>query len=203
MKLYRGYGVLKRLKTGTKLHIFLTFKCTLKCSYCANEFYHNSKPKSKTLTPDEWMDLIESFPVKIREVTLTGGEPMLYKGFSELVNKILATGRFVKVITNLTLDNGLAVNSSYRVRYWATYHGSEASLIVPHQLSWIQRLEEYRKKFRVDVVELETNYIKGSIRKKIFNTEIEWDACIDHKYLIYAPDGSFYLTTREMYNEHI
>ena len=197
MKLYRGYGVLKRLRRGINLHIFLTFKCTLNCSYCANEFYQDSKPLSAILTPDEWMEKIESFPVKIREVTLTGGEPMLYPGFVTLCNKILDSGRFIKVITNLTRNTGLNVKSSYRIRYFATWHN------ISDLTCWVERLKEYRKKFRVDATELETSKIKGSTRKKIFDSDKDKDDCIDHKYLIYAPDGSFTLTTRDMYNNHL
>jgi MoaA/NifB/PqqE/SkfB family radical SAM enzyme len=68
--------------------VFLTFKCSLGCSYCINNF--NSKPSySQELTGEQWikhLNRIESRPDL--PITLQGGEPTVHKDFYKIVNGI-------------------------------------------------------------------------------------------------------------------
>ena len=193
MKLNKGFGVLKRLKRGIRVHIYPTLDCTLKCKYCVNLFKTGERPKIDEISVSDWMQIIETFPVKIREVVLSGGEPMKYKDFHKLVNRILDSGRFVTVWTNLTLNNGLKCKSSYRLRFGASYHNC-------YNLDkWSIRLKKYRKKFRVDIDELETTFINGSNSKHILKTEDEQNYCLNRPKLSFAPDGKLHKCLGDVY----
>lgn len=66
---------------------FLTFSCNFKCHYCINK-YNNLQPYSQMSTMD-WIDGLNRIKTRSdRPITLTGGEPTLYKGFYDLVDGI-------------------------------------------------------------------------------------------------------------------
>ena len=77
----------------------LTNLCNLRCSFCFQE----RKKNPNRMFKDDWLDVISDIPINSR-ITLTGGEPLAYKGFSEIfieANK----NNYTNVITNGTLLN--------------------------------------------------------------------------------------------------
>jgi MoaA/NifB/PqqE/SkfB family radical SAM enzyme len=61
----------------------LTNRCNLKCSFCFQE-----KDRIEgSLTTEEWLELIDQLP-EYAHVTLTGGEPFLFKGFEEVFKAV-------------------------------------------------------------------------------------------------------------------
>jgi len=86
MLLWKRYGLQRRLRRGDSLLLFLTFRCTLHCDYCALKYIDGKYPKSSEITLSDWKRIVKSFPRKIREVKITGGEPMIMPYFTELVN---------------------------------------------------------------------------------------------------------------------
>ncbi len=70
------YAIRKRFKRGITLTIALTWKCNLMCPKCALAC-DGEMPKDTSESID-WTEYIKSFPVKIREIYLTRGEPHLY-----------------------------------------------------------------------------------------------------------------------------
>lgn len=72
----------------------LTNLCNLACSFCFQE----RKRKSDAMSKDEWIKVIDSLPADSR-ITLTGGEPIVFKGFEEIFGR--ACEKFeVNIITN-------------------------------------------------------------------------------------------------------
>ena len=72
----------------------LTNLCNLACNFCFQE----RKKKSDAMNKEEWLAVIDSLPVGSR-ITLTGGEPVVFRGFKEIFQK--ACEKFeVNIITN-------------------------------------------------------------------------------------------------------
>ncbi len=79
--------------------LVLTNLCNLRCSFC----FQARKKRPDAMTKDQWLKFIDQIPEGSR-VTLTGGEPLVFKGFEEIFNK--ATEKcFVNIISNGVLLN--------------------------------------------------------------------------------------------------
>lgn len=71
-----------------ELAVFIRFKgCNLNCTYCDTKWANTSYCEYEELTPEQIVDYIRSTGVK--NVTLTGGEPLLQKDIDILIEKIL------------------------------------------------------------------------------------------------------------------
>ena len=188
MRLKYGYGLLKRLRRGVKLNIYLTMKCNLNCSYCCWKWGDGKMPIVKDrLTLRDWQQRIRRFPMKIREISISGGDPMGVDYFAELVNWCLNEGYFVNVFTNLSLKR-YVIKPSYRLKFSATYHENLDRKI------FCQNLRFYREKYRVDIDEIRTNEFPDSMKKKECKVE---DAIRDLPEcnclgFIYIPDGALF-----------
>jgi len=91
------YYFLLRFKRGIDAGIYITWKCNFQCSYCPIV-----KNCEQEWTCDEFLDLIKTFNLKIRQIAISGGEPTLKLGIVDFVNKLLDMGFFVCVFTNLS-----------------------------------------------------------------------------------------------------
>ena len=80
----------------------LTNKCNLNCHFCFQE----RKGRKGSLNKDEWIDLCNQLP-DYAHVTLTGGEPLVFKGFEEVFKKV--TEKFTCNI----ITNGLLLNDDF------------------------------------------------------------------------------------------
>lgn len=137
------YGIMKKLGRGIRMSCFLTFRCTLDCYYCTLRA-GGGYPTSEEMSLHEWIKIIKRFPEKIREIVISGGEPMLHKDFVPFVQFLLDRGYYVTVYTNLSLKKGLELKPSRRLRFEASLHSSVRGNKPFY-------LKEYQEKFRVDV----------------------------------------------------
>jgi|AACY02.1.fsa_nt_gi MoaA/NifB/PqqE/SkfB family radical SAM enzyme len=80
----------------------LTNKCNLNCNFCFQE----RKGRKGSLNKDEWISLIDQLP-EYAHVTLTGGEPLVFKGFEEVFLKVTE-----KHTCNI-ITNGLMINDKF------------------------------------------------------------------------------------------
>jgi len=188
MKIKYGYGLLKRLRRGVKLNIYLTMKCNLNCDYCCWKFGDGKTPIIKNeLTLRDWQQRIKRFPQRIREISISGGEPMLVSCFVNLVNWCLDEGYFVNVFTNLSyLKQG--IKRSYKLKFCATYH--EDMMLGKFK----RHLRNYRNLYRVDIDEIRTNEFKDSMKKKeckVGDVIIDLPEC-NCLGFIYMPDGALF-----------
>lgn len=184
------YGLMKRLRRGFRVQLFLTFKCNLDCGYCTLKFADGEMPVSETMQLEDWQHVItDHFPHKIREVVLTGGEPMILPYYSELVNWMLSRGLFVTVYSNLMTSGGLKVNPSYRYRIASTYHHSAS------KEKFEKMLEKYREKYRVDIEEIgDTKKIEASHLKPYSSLEYT-EEC---RGFFYTPEGRLFTNFNQM-----
>ena len=85
------------LKQG-ELALFIRFAgCNLRCSYC-DTTYSFENPKYN----DETVDDLCNYAIKcnIKNITLTGGEPLLQKEIKELIKKLSYLGFEIEIETN-------------------------------------------------------------------------------------------------------
>jgi len=82
--------------------LVLTNLCNLRCSFCFQE----KKSSPNSMSTSEWINIIKQFP-KYSRVTLTGGEPFIFKGFKEVFHEV-ASNYDCNIISNgLPLDREL------------------------------------------------------------------------------------------------
>src|SRR5690349_24381743 len=79
----------------TYLRVSVTDRCDLRCVYCMSERMV-FLPKAEVLTIEELDEVASTFvSLGVRKLRLTGGEPLVRKGFMDLVGRLsrhLATG---------------------------------------------------------------------------------------------------------------
>lgn len=87
-----------------QLAVFIRFKgCNLRCSYCDTMWANESNAPFETMTPQDIYAYILSSRVK--NVTLTGGEPLLREGMTELLTILKSSAELrVEVETNGAVD---------------------------------------------------------------------------------------------------
>ena len=84
--------------------VFIRFKgCNLKCSYCDTSWANEPDCAYEELSPEELCAFADGSG--IRNVTLTGGEPLLNKEIGRLIELLLTDGRhYVEIETNGSVD---------------------------------------------------------------------------------------------------
>ena len=78
----------------------LTNLCNLACSFCFQE----RKKRSDRMSSDNWLDLIDQIPSNSR-ITLTGGEPLVFKNFDKIFKKANEVAETNIVTNGLLLDD--------------------------------------------------------------------------------------------------
>jgi GTP 3',8-cyclase len=96
-------------RVGTDLRVSLTDRCNLRCSYCMPAEGLDWLPKPELLTDDEIVRLISIavHQLGVEEIRFTGGEPLIRRGFTDIVARTAALGPrpLMSVTTNgLGLD---------------------------------------------------------------------------------------------------
>ena len=179
------YGIAKRLRRGDSLLLFLTFRCTLQCEYCALKYIDGIYPTSKEIQISEWKRIVKSFPRRIREIKITGGEPMIMPYFSEFVNWLIDEGYFVIVFSNLTVKKD--IKKSNKLLIISTNH-KVGNFNLPHY-----------KEHRVKVEQIE--FAEGHAdRVKDMCYREYGDTCTG---FIYSPEGQLYTCVNDMYKAHV
>jgi cyclic pyranopterin phosphate synthase len=78
-------------RAAASLRLSLTDRCNLRCAYCMPAEGLDWLPRPDTLTDDEVVRLVRiAGGLGMRDVRLTGGEPLLRRGLVELVGRLAA-----------------------------------------------------------------------------------------------------------------
>ena len=77
-----------------KLYLHITGKCQLKCSHCYISY--NGNQISDMDTDDICSLILESVKCGVKEVVITGGEPLMHKDFAGLLEGILSIKQKIK-----------------------------------------------------------------------------------------------------------
>lgn len=75
--------------------------CNLRCNYCDTR-YAISQDSGKEMTVIEILEKVNEF--KVKNITLTGGEPLIHKDIEELIHKLIENGYKVNIETNGSVD---------------------------------------------------------------------------------------------------
>ena len=163
-------------RRGKSILLKPTLRCNLNCKYCSTKLTTGKKPVCKReLGFRDWEHILEHHD-SIKEITISGGEPFLYRDIVKLVTYLLNRKIMVSIHTNLTSKRGLKLPKSKRLFIKATYHsGVDIE-------KFIKNLELYKKKYRVLVWVMG---IPGSISKRLQTTSSQRK----ESSLILAPDG--------------
>ena len=183
MKAYL-WGLRRHLRKGKRIYLFVTLRCNLKCPYCTFYFYNGKWPKCYEITFSQWTQIIDNLK-SVREIVITGGEPMLYDKYNELCNYILDKGYFLMVFSNLMSPNGFDVKSHHRFMIYASLH------VPANRKIWFENYKLYKRKYRI-------NYEILNETKKVLTKEEEYDNCYLKYRTIYSPCGDCYPNILEM-----
>jgi len=86
---------------NSNLFIYLTNRCNLRCAHC---YMFSGDLEIEELPVSKWITLIDQFAeIGGRAITFSGGEPLLYPGFSELIEYTHCKGIKICVLTNALL----------------------------------------------------------------------------------------------------
>ncbi len=99
LKAREDEAIFNRNQMPFRYVFILTNACNLRCSFCFQE----KKPMKGSLNLDDWKYISSQLPFG-SHITLTGGEPLLFRGFQELVTSLR------KDISFNIITNGLLLN---------------------------------------------------------------------------------------------
>lgn len=90
-------------KRAGELAVFLRFrKCNLRCSYCDTVWANSENTPAEMMSIEQITEYVKQTGVK--NVTLTGGEPLLQKNLCLLVESLMKIGCRVEIETNGSID---------------------------------------------------------------------------------------------------
>lgn len=117
-----------------ELAVFIRLKgCNLHCNYCDTSWANEADCESTEMTANEIVSYLEES--KVRNVTLTGGEPLLRPGMAELIEAILQDPeKRVEIETNGSVDLApycnLARRPSFTMDYKMPDSGMESKMLL-------------------------------------------------------------------------
>ncbi|GAB6123470.1 radical SAM protein [Dysgonomonas termitidis] len=110
--------------------IHLTHKCNLRCLHCFQESDAKSN-KFSHLSLEKWLDIFDQFEqMKMFQITISGGEPLYYKYFNELMEEIIKKKLCYNILTNGTLisEKNIQLLSSPNIFLNISLDGHNANL---------------------------------------------------------------------------
>ena len=185
------YGKTLKFKRGITIQIALTYACNLSCEYCSLHIPTGKRPKAPQSSLSDWQRYIKNFPIKIKEVYVSGGEPSLIKWMPDLVNWLLDQKYHVTLFTDLYNPSLiLQIKRSYRFQIVSTYHHSDS------MLRFDSAYLALKNKYRIEVDEIGEKHLPYS-RVKPF---IDEEGLKDNEFRI-SPDLQIYLSCYEHFKQ--
>ncbi|NOQ74347.1 MAG: GTP 3',8-cyclase MoaA [Crocinitomix sp.] len=91
-------------RTHDYLRISLLERCNLRCTYCMPEEGVQLRDKSEFMTQEELLHITKLFvSMGIKKIRLTGGEPLIKKNFSSIIQELSALPVELTLTTNAVL----------------------------------------------------------------------------------------------------
>jgi 7-carboxy-7-deazaguanine synthase len=104
-----------------QLAVFIRFKgCNLNCTYCDTKWANEHDAEFTEMSPEEIYEYIKS--VNAKNVTLTGGEPLLQKDMNKLLELLCSDENIrVEIETNGSVDISKFMNYENRPSFTLDY----------------------------------------------------------------------------------
>ncbi len=103
-----------------ELAVFIRFQgCNLRCSFCDTQWANDKDTPTDSMTTQELVAYVQS--TGIRNVTLTGGEPLLQPHIDELITALGALGYRVEIETNGSVSLNRFAALSFRPSFTMDY----------------------------------------------------------------------------------
>lgn len=191
------YGLLKRFRRGICLTIIPSWACNLHCEYCGLEIGTPCLPKNpKTVfSTEQWIAFIKTFPLRIREIFISGGEPSLSKTGMELAKWVIENGYFLTIYSNLTNTNLYELPRSIRFRIMASNHHRFFD-----QEKFLENVNFVRQRHRIDIDKVGNTPDFVGRGKPLSDDEIHRK--IKKGYLRCAPDGLIFTNCYDMCEQY-
>ncbi|MDE6780221.1 MAG: putative 7-carboxy-7-deazaguanine synthase QueE [Ruminococcus sp.] len=107
-------------KKAGELAVFVRFrKCNLRCTYCDTQWANSDSCPAEMMSAEEITEYINSTGIK--NVTLTGGEPLLQPDICGLVEMLIQSGHRVEIETNGSISIKNLSESTYRPDFTIDY----------------------------------------------------------------------------------
>ena len=128
-------------KHAGELAVFLRFRgCNLACGFCDTKWANTAAAPAVRMTTDELVAYVRE--TGVRNVTLTGGEPLLQPGIDELITALGALGYRVEIETNGSVSLQPFASLSFRPCFTMDYKlpgsGMEQTML-PENFSLLRR----------------------------------------------------------------
>lgn len=86
-----------------EIKLELSYKCHMNCIHCSSE---GSRDKETSISPKKAKEIINSAAtLKVKTISLSGGEPLLWNSFEELVKYLKTKNIKSKIYTSGTIDD--------------------------------------------------------------------------------------------------
>lgn len=186
-----------------------TLLCNYECSYCLYQKYldkNNSLFKSY-IPYEQWLVLFKKFPRST--ITISGGEPLLYKDLDKLILGLAKSHIISQVVSNISLNLDVLIKAKKaNFRVMASFH----SKFTP--LEQFTKNLLYLRKQKLNIIVnyvgtnenlKELNYYKDYFQKKLkvfFRVDAYEDIEREIKDLIIKIHGINYIIDREKYNNY-
>ena len=144
-----AWELAKKIKGTPHIIIRITTRCNLRCPYCSIFTICEIPLDLEEQPPEYWIKEMDKFDT----ITISGGDPSVYKDVHKIVNALIEKGKLVKVITNLVnIDEWRKATPSWRLFFVATYH--DAVLSARQKYSFVDHYRELSKKHPVVLKEM-------------------------------------------------
>lgn len=115
-----------------ELAVFIRFRgCNLKCSYCDTRWANAADAEAELMSAEEIAEYVAS--TGVRNVTLTGGEPLLQPELNVLTDILISSGNTVEIETNGSISAAELAAGKYRPFFTFDYKlpdsGMEAHML--------------------------------------------------------------------------
>ena len=112
--------------------VFIRFrKCNLSCSYCDTKWANSENCPADMMSAEEIACYVSETGIK--NVTLTGGEPLLQENLYQLIELLMKNGKSVEIETNGSISIAELSRKEYRPHFTLDYKlpdsGMESTMI--------------------------------------------------------------------------
>lgn len=133
-----GEGV----RTGLPVVFIRLYGCNLNCSYCDTPYSHTTEAdKVVEMSYGQIVDKVLEYGIK--NVTITGGEPLIHEGIENLLDILLECGCIINVETNGTQPVPERFKEERNVFFTMDYKGYSSGMRGEMSLSNLQTLRPH------------------------------------------------------------